>query len=92
MSADISYAQVAFDFLANEFVELVTAFARRDAQLGEAFLQQSQDRLATQFEGLRDAFRQAGLESQYNALLTQAKTVVDSVMDTARGVQAQKPQ
>lgn len=92
MSTEISYAHVAFDLLANEFVELAAAFRRRDAELGEDFLTQAQERLAVQFDGLRNAFQRAGLEKEYSALLSQAKGIIDSVITTASASQVKVTQ
>jgi len=92
MPPDFSHAHVAFDFLANEFVELATAFSRRDSKLGEEFLKVSQDRLSTQFEGLRSKFAEAGLASEFSELLHRAQTTINDVMATARDSQGQKSQ
>lgn len=92
MPPDFSHAHVAFDFLANEFVELASAFARRDAKLGEDFLKVSQERLTSQFAGLRSKFIEAGIEKEFSELLTRAQKTIDDVMTTARDSQVQKSQ
>lgn len=92
MPPDFSHAHVAFDFLANEFVELASALTRRDAKLGEDFLKVSQERLTSQFAGLRNKFIEAGIEKDFSELLTRAQMTIDDVLATARDSQGRKPQ
>ena len=83
---------IAMDFLANRFIDLAAAFARRDQGLAIAFLDEAEQRIAADLDSLPASFRRHGSAAEGTRILAAAGKTLRAVILEAKSKARQPPQ
>lgn len=84
MSNDITAEQVAFDFLAREYVELARVFAEAQPALSAQKLSDAEQRLNKQFDALQSLFSKSGMEQEVKQLVGPARNLITAILEQAK--------
>ena len=84
MSNDITAEQVAFDFLAREYVELAAQFGEAQPTLSAQKLSDAEQRLNKQFAALEALFSKSGMEREVQQLVGPARTLITAILEQAK--------
>lgn len=88
---DIMQWRIAFDLLANRYVELAAAFARRDREGAATFTDELTNRVAVLLTGLRAEMERNGQGAMVRTALVPAAEMLRQVLREAQKA-AQAPQ
>jgi len=84
MSNDLKPEQVAYDFLAREYLELAKAFGTAQPALSAKKLSETEERLNKQFDALVSLFKMSGLEQELTQVIGPSRTLLATVLEQAK--------